>query len=296
MGVGIVDVDAKIIDKIEGDLKKYENEKIENLILLKIIDFINILLERNNLSINKIEKIGIACPGEPKGGYLKNLVNLNIESFQIIEKLRNELNFENISIRNDAKCAGLAEKEYGSLKDVDDGVFLCIGTGIGGACFLDGKILSPKRNSGFEFGHMIIKKDGNRCNCGNKGCFESYCSMKRFKTSIAEKLDISEKDSKQILKELKNNLNNKNKSDELNQIIDEYLDNLLVGFANITNILEPEAISIGGGFVHYKDILWEKLNNKFENTNLLFNKETRPKLKIAKFGNDAGIIGAVVDS
>ena len=147
IGVGIVDVDAKIIDKIEGDLKKYENEKIENLILLKIIDFINILLERNNLSINKIEKIGIACPGEPKGGYLKNLVNLNIESFQIIEKLRNELNFENISIRNDAKCAGLAEKEYGSLKDVDDGVFLCIGTGIGGACFLDGKILSPKRNS-----------------------------------------------------------------------------------------------------------------------------------------------------
>ena len=69
----------------------------------------------------------------------------------------------------------------------------------------------------------------------------------------------------------------------------------MVGFANITDIIEPEAISIGGGFVYYKDILWEKLNNKFENTNLLFNKETRPKLKIAKFGNDAGIIGAVVD-
>lgn len=295
IGVGIVDDNAKIIDKIEEDINKYENEKIENLILLKIIDFINTLLERNNLSINKIEKIGIACPGEPKDGCLKNLVNLNIKSFQIVEKLKNELNFENISIRNDAKCAGLAEKQYGSLKDVDDGVFLCIGTGIGGACFLDEKMLNPKRNSGFEFGHMIIKKDGNKCNCGNRGCFESYCSMKRFKTNIAEKLNINEKDSKEILKELKENLNNKNKSDELNKIIDEYLDNLLVGFANITNILEPEAISIGGGFVHYKEILWEKLNNKFENTNLLFNKETRPKLKIAVFGNDAGIIGAVVD-
>ena len=295
IGVGIVDDNAKIIDKIEEDINKYKNEKIENLILLKIIDFINTLLERNNLSINKIEKIGIACPGEPKDGYLKNLVNLNIESFPIVEKLKKELNFENISIRNDAKCAGLAEKQYGSLKDVDDGVFLCIGTGIGGACFIDGKIIVPKRNSGFEFGHMIIKKDGNICNCGNRGCFESYCSMKRFKTNIEENLNINEKDSKQILKELKDNLDNKNKSDELNKIIDEYLDNLLVGFANITNILEPEAISIGGGFVHYKDILWKKLNNKFENTNLLFNKETRPKLKIAIFGNDAGIIGAVVD-
>ena len=295
IGVGIVDANAKIIDKIEEDINKYEIDKIENSIVLKIADFINSLLEKNNFSIDKIEKIGIACPGEPKGGYLKNLVNLNIESFPIVEKLKNELNYNNISIRNDAKCACLAEKKYGSLKDVDDGVFLCIGTGIGGACFLDGKMLNPKRNSGFEFGHMIIKKDGNICNCGNKGCFESYCSMKRFKTNIAEKLDINENNSKQILKELKENLNNKNKSDELNKIIDEYLDNLLVGFANITNIIEPEAISIGGGFVYYKDILWEKLNNKFENTNLLFNKETRPKLKIAKFGNDAGIIGAVVD-
>lgn len=142
---------------------------------------------------------------------------------------------------------------------------------------------------------MIIKKGGNVCNCGNRGCFESYCSMKRFKTNIAKILNINESDSKQILKELKENLNNKNKYDELNKIIDEYLDNLLVGFANITNIFEPEVIAIGGGFVYFKDILWEKLNYKFENTNLLFNKETRPELRIARFGNDSGIIGAVVD-
>ena len=295
IGVGIIDLDAKIIDKMEVDIKILKNEKMENLIILKIIDFINTLLERNNLSINKIEKIGIACPGEPKEGCLKNLVNLNIKSFPIVEKLRNELNLKNISIRNDAKCAGLAEKEYGSLKNVDDGVFLCIGTGIGGSCFFNGKMLIPKRNSGFEFGHMIIKKGGNVCNCGNRGCFESYCSMKRFKTNIAKILNINESDSKQILKELKENLNNKNKYDELNKIIDEYLDNLLVGFANITNIFEPEVIAIGGGFVYFKDILWKKLNYKFENTNLLFNKETRPELRIARFGNDSGIIGAVVD-
>lgn len=144
IGVGIIDLDAKIIDKMEVDIKILKNEKMENLIILKIIDFINTLLERNNLSINKIEKIGIACPGEPKEGCLKNLVNLNIKSFPIVEKLRNELNLKNISIRNDAKCAGLAEKEYGSLKNVDDGVFYVLVRELVVHVFLMGKCLFQK--------------------------------------------------------------------------------------------------------------------------------------------------------
>lgn len=299
IGVGIVDKNAKIIDKIEEDInennKKDNNEKIEEEILSKIVKNVKSLLETNNLIINQIGKIGISCPGEPKNGCMKNIVNLNISLFPIVERLKKELNFENITIRNDAKCAGIAEKEYGNLKDVDDGIFLCIGTGIGGAAFLEGKMLMPKRNSGFEFGHMIIKKDGNKCKCGNKGCFETYCSMKKFKSDVANVLNINEADSRALLKKLKDMLENNIFDEKVSIIIEEYLESLLVGLANITNILEPEIIVIGGGFVYYKDILWNRLVEKFGYTNLLFNKETRPTLKLAKFENDAGIIGASVD-
>ena len=308
IGIGIVDIDAKIVDKIEEDLNK--DDKTQEIIIKKIIYCINKLLERNKINIIQIEKIGIACPGEPKDGCMKNLVNLNIEKFPIVEKLKKELKFDNILIRNDAKCAGLAEKKFGSLKNVNDCVFLCIGTGIGGAGFYNGKMICPNKNSGFEFGHMIIKKGGLICNCGNNGCFESYCSMRKLKKDIAEELKLNEIDSKVILQNLKEKLN-KVKNDttilninsynydyiinkKLNNIIDDYLENLLVGLANITNILEPEAISIGGGFVYYKDILWNKLKNKFETTDLFFNKETRPELKLAEFGNTAGIIGATI--
>lgn len=295
IGLGLVNENAQIIDKIEEDINYKSKLKIEEEIFSKIVKFINEILEKNNLKINQIGKVGIACPGEPKDGCLKNIVNLNIESFPIIEKLKKEFKFNNITIRNDAKCAGIAEKEYGSLKDVDDGIFLCIGTGIGGAAFLGGKMLYPKRNSGFEFGHMIIKKDGNKCKCGNKGCFETYCSMKKFKSDVANVLNINEADSRALLKKLKDMLENNIFDEKVSIIIEEYLESLLVGLANITNILEPEIIVIGGGFVYYKDILWNRLVEKFGYTNLLFNKETRPTLKLAKFENDAGIIGASVD-
>ena len=295
IGLGLVNENAQIIDKIEEDINYKSKLKIEEEIFSKIVQFINEILEKNNLKINQIGKVGIACPGEPKDGCLKNIVNLNIESFPIIEKLKKEFKFNNITIRNDAKCAGIAEKEYGSLKDVDDGIFLCIGTGIGGAAFLGGKMLYPKRNSGFEFGHMIIKKDGNKCKCGNKGCFESYCSIKKFKSDIANVLNCNKENSKELLNLLKENLNSNISNENVNNIVEDYMENLIVGLSNITNILEPEIIVIGGGFVYFKEILWNELNEKFNNTDMLFNKDTRPILKLAKFGNDAGIIGASVD-
>ena len=291
IAVGLVDSSARIISKIEEDINKESIRDVDEMLGVKIVEFINKILQDNNIKINEIEKIGIACPGEAVNGCMQNVVNLGIKNYPIVEILKNKLNYRNISIRNDAKCAAIAEKEYGSLKMVQDGVFICIGTGIGGAAFYNRELIVPRRNSGFEFGHMIIEKDGKQCKCGNKGCFEAYGSMKNFKKNISHILKQNEFDSKKLLKELKNNINN----EKINFEIEEYLNYLVVGLSNITNILEPEIISIGGGFNYYKDILWNRLNNKFENTNLLFNKEKRPKLEMAYFGNDAGIIGAAID-
>ena len=291
IGVGIVDNNAHIISKVEEDLKKENINDIENILQDKIVELINKILIDNGMEINQISKIGIACPGEAIDGCMKNIVNLGIINFPIVDKLQHKLNYKNISVRNDEKCAAIAEKKYGSLLNVQDGVFLCIGTGIGGAAFLNGKMLIPKRNSGFEFGHMVIEKNGKKCKCGNNGCFEAYASMKNFKIDIAHILQSDKVDSRVLLNVLKENIN----QEKINIAIEEYLDNLVVGLSNITNILEPEIISIGGGFCYYKDILWDILNSKFETTSLLFNKSNRPKLQIAKFGNDAGIIGASID-
>ena len=220
------------------------------------------------------------------------MVNLGIKELDITNIIQKVYNGK-ITIRNDAKCAGLAEKIYGSLENYDDCVFLCLGTGIGGSVFVNGKQLEPKRYPAFEIGHMIIKKDGKLCNCGKKGCFETYCSIKRLKNELIKKLNLNKKI---LAKDLLEILKSKEQNAEVQKIIKEYINNLIVGLSNIIDIFEPEAISLGGSFVYFENILYNELVKNYNERKYVFNKEKLPELKLATLGNDAGIIGATLET
>lgn len=186
VAIGLVDENSEIIEKRTYYMNDRRNVSLENYIVSSIVHGINEILQSTRYNLCQIESIGIATPGNPKDGYIKNVVNLEIKEFNITQKLREAFGSKNlkINIQNDGKCAALAEKYKGSLKDYNDCVFLCIGTGIGGAAFFGGKFIRLIRNAGFEFGHMVINKNGEQCNCGNKGCFEVYCSKKKFKEQM----------------------------------------------------------------------------------------------------------------
>lgn len=295
VAIGLVNDNHEIIEKRTYYMNDRGNAILENYIVNSIVHGINEILESTNLQLNQIEKIGIATPGNPKDGKIKNLVNLGIEELDLTQKLEQafgEMNFNvPIKLENDGKCAGLAEKYNGSLREYSDCVFLCIGTGIGGAAFLNNRFLKPKRNSGFEFGHMIIRKDGEECNCGNRGCFEAYCSKRKFKEKMQSLLQIDRYvGASELTKIIKENLSNK----KVATLLEEYINNLALGIANIINILEPEAISIGGSISHYEELILEKLRDKIYSGEYLFNKENPPKILTAQSGNDAGIIGATL--
>ena len=269
------------------DVSSINSEKrAQNIILDTINSEIKILLERHDYTYGDISKIGIAVPGSPSDTCLRRLVNLHIRNFNIADKLHEQYKTK-IIIKNDGKCAGVAEKKYGALKQYNDCVFICIGTGVGSAVFLNGQLLEPKKNPGFEFGHMIIQKDGIECNCGNKGCFETYASMKRFKNNAINKLKLS-KDTQS--EELQNYIRKNISKQNVNKFINEYLYNVSIGVANIVNIFEPQAVCFGGSFSYYSDIFIPILEKKIKEK--VFNKEDKIKLISAKLKNDAGIIGA----
>lgn len=240
IGVGIVNNEGNIISKKDTDIYIEKIEDIQEFIIQTIISSIKLLLEENQITLKNIELIGIGTPGEPQNGIIKRIVNLGISDFNIVERLKNGLQFDNIIIRNDGKCAGIAEKLYGSMKIYEDSVFLCLGTGIGGAVFLNNKLLKPKKRSGFEFGHMVIEKDGNLCKCGNRGCFETYCSMKMLKEKINKEIVLNNMESRDLLKYVKENIENP----KIKEIIKQYIDDLIIGLSNITNLLEPECITL----------------------------------------------------
>lgn len=292
IAVGLVNNMGSIIEKIEKDWDNDERKDFKNSIKSNIINLSKKILENNGYTFNDIEMIGIGSPGTIMNGKILNAKNLGIDVFDIKTEIQNDIDIK-VCVRNDAKCAAIYEKKYGNIKDYSDVVFLTLGTGIGGAVFLDGKLLEPKRFSGFEIGHIIIQKDGLPCSCGKKGCFETYASMKSLKKMFAERffLDSNKKlHSTDILKLAEEQGENPIFID----IIKEYIDNLITGLVNLIDLFEPEVICLGGGFIYYKDLLYPLIKESLCKANNNFNKGSIPEITIAKMGNDAGIIGAAM--
>ena len=290
VGIGLINENGTILAKEELELNnRSKEENYSKKLVATIIELITKVLEKQKTDINKISLIGIAVPGTVSDTHIIQANNLHIKNFNIVSEVNKYFNIK-VMLRNDAKCAAIAEKEYGSLKKYDDAVFLTIGTGIGGAVFLKGRLLKPKKYEGFEIGHMVIEKNGRKCNCGRKGCFERYASMKALK-HMAEK-EFERTDLTGI--ELKEMFELQEFSERANKVIDEYIENLALGIANLINIFEPETISIGGSIVYFKDIILEKLKIKLKEEGTLFN-EHMPNIIMAKLKNDAGIIGSVIE-
>ena len=287
IGLGLVNKDGKLVLKAEKDYDKIQ-EDMSNIVLETIIELINKIIDNNDVKKEEIESIGIAFPGTVSETTVIKAENLGIDDFEVVKKLKKHFDVP-IHLENDAKCAAIAEKEFGSLKNYEDAIFLIIGTGVGGAVYLNGKLLRPKRYSGFEVGHTVINKDGIKCSCGRRGCFEVYSSMRRLKEKISNEFNLNTIDGIKIREFIEKNKDNK----KLNEILDEYTQNLEIGIANLINIFEPQAISIGGSFGHY-DMLLKRLQDKINEKTELYNKEQIPKIVIAELKNDAGMIGAAM--
>ncbi len=282
IGIGLVDNNGSILLKEEKFI--VDKTDIEKQIEEFVIESVTKIKKEY-----EIDSVGIAIPGTISENKIVKAVNLGIENYDLAQKLEENLKIS-VKLKNDAKCATLAEQKYGELAPYQNSVFLCIGTGIGGAVIYDGKMLEPKGVPGFEFSHTIIQKNGNLCNCGKRGCFETYASLKRFKQKIKEEFNLSSMGGETIREFIRKNPDNVT----LKYMLNNYVEDLSIGISNIINIFEPEVICIGGSFAEYKDILYEPLKNTLINGNLLFNKRCDIIIKLAKLKNDAGIIGATL--
>ena len=289
IAIGIVDRNGKILEKVEKKLRGVDTKELKKIIINTIIENIDKFSKDY-----EITEVGIAIPGTVTENEVIKSVNLGLKNYKIIEELKEKINLP-IKIRNDAKCAAIAESTYGSLKNYRRILFLTLGTGIGGAVIIDNKLLNTGKLPGCEIGHMVIEKNGIQCNCGKKGCFEKYASMKAFKNNLRKALDLNENFSGKELLALINNTTKEDKNYKIiNKVKREFIENLAIGISNLVNIFEPEAIGIGGSFVYFSDVLLDDLKEELVAGNLLFNKRKKINIQTAVLGNEAGIIGSVL--
>ncbi len=289
IAIGAVDNNGKVVEKFEKRITKTEKKNIKKIIEEYIVEKTKMLQEKY-----KITSIGIAVPGTIEKGTILKSVNLDLKNYPLVDKLAENIDIP-IKIKNDTKCAAFAENIYGALREYNSGIFLTLGTGIGGAIIINNKLLEVGELPGCEFGHMIIQKNGLQCNCGKKGCFEKYASMKAFKDNLRNVLNLDEKTSgKDLLDIIRRNPQGSENFNKINKVIEEYIDNLSIGISNLINIFEPEAVVIGGSFVFYEEIFMNRLKEKILNNSLLFNQRKEIIIQTAILGNDAGLIGATL--
>lgn len=280
----ITDVDGGF-DKIISDIKN----AIENLMI------------QNNIQKEEIKSIGFGIPGYIDRYGKANCVNLNWEKVDFIQKLKETFPNVDIFAQNDATVAGLAESRFGSTKEHDTSVVITLGTGVGGAIIINGKPFSGAHGVGSEIGHMMIGEGWYKCNCGNTGCFETYCSataiIKYSQKIISEGedsliLDMCNKDISNINAKMVFDAYNQN--DEVaKKVIARFKNYLAKGIANIVNTIDPGIIAIGGGVSKSEDIILDGLKEMVRE-HLVYKEEEFADIVIATLGNDAGIIGAAI--
>ena len=289
IGIGVVDKNGKIVEKIEKRLMEKEKrdikKSIEDYIISNSLEF---------MKKYKIQSIGIAMPGTAVDGIILTSGNVGVKNYNLKERLQEKIDLP-ITIRNDAKCAAIAENTYGVLKGYDRSIFLTLGTGIGGAAFIEGKLLTAGNRPGYEFGHMVIQKDGIECTCGRKGCFERYASMKVFKNNLRKALGVDDTTrGEELLKIIRDSKPGDKDYEEIQNTIDDFIDNLSLGLVNLINIFEPQVIGIGGSFIHFEDVFLEKLIKEVNSQSKGKSGRDEFIIRPAVLGNDAGIIGATL--
>ncbi len=244
----------------------------------------------------KIVAIGLAVPAtiNSKEGIIMKAPNLPaLDGFRLSATLINELNLP-VILENDANAAAIGENWLGASKDFQSSICVTLGTGVGGGIVLNGSILRGIDGTAGEIGHICVEPSGAPCGCGSRGCVEQYSSataISRLTLELESHYPKSELQNKPRLTALDVYEAGK-KGDELAlEVFRQVGFYLGIALADLVNVLNPEAIVIGGGVAAGWDLFIHHVQAQIRNR-AFREPADRAKLIRAKLGDDAGILGA----
>ncbi len=270
-------------------------------IICDMADIIKSLCEKNGIEPEYIESIGIGAPGTPdkENTAVSNVFNITESKIEFGKELGKYFD-RSIYIENDARCAALGELLYGAAKGYKNVVMITLGTGIGSGIIINGRLYGGSNYAAGEVGHMKICMNGEKCKCGEYGCYEQYASASAL-VRIAENMIENSKDG-QMHKLLRGGCEldgkfifecaHKNIPTAL-RILEVYTENVAVGLVNIVNIFQPELIVVGGGISAQGDFLLNPIR-EYVGRHVFTKNMPVASIVSAQLGNDAGIIGAAM--
>ncbi|MBR2930853.1 MAG: ROK family protein [Clostridia bacterium] len=296
IAVGLVDLDSKrILDK--RSVKTLAPRSADS-IAQDMVKLITGLCERAGIKLWQVEWIGVATPGVVKDGVVISAPNLgwrNEPLGEIVYSLTGRPTF----VANDANCAAYAEAIWGCGVGSQSLVAVTLGTGVGGGIIVDRKVWEGINGFAAEIGHMVIEANGRQCGCGKRGCLEAYCSASALVKESRRMMTLYPDSAMWQL--AGGDINRVSgihpfvaaRAGDVaaNQVVNDYVNYLAIGISNIINVFQPEVVCVGGGVSGEGDNLLLPLRERLKYTS--FGTEaSRTRVEIAKYRNDAGIIGA----
>ncbi|MDQ0679159.1 glucokinase [Arthrobacter pascens] len=294
VAAGVVDADGRILSEARRSTPGSDPRAVEHVIVE--------LVEELGAG-HRIWSVGIGAAGwmDLDGGTVLFSPHLAWRNEPLRANLQRLLR-RPVLLTNDADAAAWAEWRFGAGHGQNRLVCITLGTGIGGAMVMDGRVERGRFGVAGEFGHQIIMPGGHRCECGNRGCWEQYASgnalgreariLAQANSPVAQELlaavdGRTEAISGAIVTELA--LAGDAASRELLVEVGEWLG---LGLANLAAALDPGLFVIGGGLCSAGDLLVEPARRAFARN--LTGRGFRPAagIELAALGPSAGLIGA----
>jgi fructokinase len=254
-----------------------------------ILDTIAALVTRAEESAGRVDHVGIATPGStsPSTGLLRNSNTVVLNGKPFAEDLAHRLQKE-VRVQNDANCFALSEAQDGAGAHARVVFGVILGTGVGGGLVVNKQLVSGRNLVAGEWGHNPLPWPQERdlpkmpCYCGKSGCIETYLSgigLMRLYSSLshthATPAEIAHSAA----------------SGEPTAMItmDEYADGLARALASVINVVDPDAIVLGGGLSNI-DELYEKVAPRL--SQYVFSDDVTTPVLRARHGDSSGVRGA----
>jgi glucokinase len=316
--IAAISAEGQLLEKITTGVKLALGR---DYVIGEMCDAILHLMERYQ-SVGRFLGAGIGVPGiiDVEAGMMRKSANLpGWTDYPVRDEIERRLGAR-VFLDNDANVAALGEKWLGAARDAADMAMITLGTGIGGAIILNGKIFYGMSGMAGEFGHVTIEPNGVACGCGNRGCAERYASATAVVRMAREA--IARGDAPALAQAANSDPDFSAKSvydlalkgDVAAQtIFTRFGEALGILLADLVNVLDLDMFVIGGGVVSAWDAFAAKMFSELRERSLVYaasapedpgaEKEgasaqitsyTRRKTIITRaiLGSDAGLYGA----
>ena len=290
--LGLFTTEGELLDKWQIPTRREDNS---SHVLPDIAASIAAKLEEKGISKEEVTGVGFGTPGPvTEDGVAVCPANLDWVNKPVAKEL-SELTGFPCRGGNDVNTAGLGEMWRGGARGYKNIVVVPIGTGVGAAIIVNGKVIAGTRGAAGEIGHIHVDDEiQTPCGCKAVGCVEQFSSatgiVRMAKQALADESvvtslrDLEEVTAKDVIDAAKAG------DEAAEKIFDKFCDYLGYSLAATAAVIDPEIFILGGGVSRAGQVMVDRVQSYY--VKYAWPGIRDMKFALAELGNDAGIYGA----